>query len=224
MSALRPVWVVFAKDVRIELRRRESLASMAFFGALVLVILSLAVGGGRRVSPETGAGILWVAVLFAAVLGLGRVFAREKEDGCVSALLVSPLSPGALFAAKALVNFTLMAAAEVVLVPLFFVLFGRGLAGNPLPLVPVIALVNAGFFGAQVGDVDAPRARRLAAAALLLWSVATVAEATFSQALLWERTGLWAGALSPEAWALARLPLLLATALITLIVLRRARR
>ena len=86
------------------------------------------------------------------------------------------------------------------------------------------ALVNAGFFGAQVGDVMAPRARRLAAAALLLWSVATVAEAAFSQALLWERTGLWAGALSPEAWAFARLPLLLATALITLIVLRRARR
>ncbi len=148
MSALRPVWVVFAKDLRIELRRRESLASMAFFGALVLVILSLAVGGGRRVAPETGGGILWVAVLFAAVLGLGRVFAREKEDGCVSALLVSPLSPGALFAAKALVNFSLMAAAEVVLVPLFFVLFGRGLAGNPLPLLPVIVLVNGGFSAA----------------------------------------------------------------------------
>jgi heme exporter protein B len=145
MSFLRQSLFLYRKDLRIELRKKESLVSMAFFGFLVLVILNAALGAGRRVSPEAGSGILWVAVVFSAVLGLGRVFAREKENGCLAALLVSPVSPGALFVAKALVNFTLMALSQVVLVPAFYILFGQGLAANVPGLVPSLLLVNTGF-------------------------------------------------------------------------------
>jgi len=142
------VWFLYRKDLRIELRKKESVASMTFFGALVLVILNVAQGPGRRLTPETAAGVLWVAVIFSAVLGLGRVFARERENGCISALLVSPASPGTVFAAKACVNLTLMLLSQAVLVPVFFVLFGTGLAGGPLALVPSLLLVDAGFSAA----------------------------------------------------------------------------
>lgn len=145
MNFLRQSLFLFRKDLRIELRKKESLVSMAFFGFLVLVILNVALGAGRRVSPEAGAGILWVAVVFSAVLGLGRVFAREKENGCLAALLVSPISPGALFVAKTLVNFALMALSEVLLVPAFYILFGQGLAANIPGLLPSLLLVNVGF-------------------------------------------------------------------------------
>lgn len=145
MSSLRQIRFLLGKDLRIELRKKESLVSMAFFGALILVILNIASGVGKQIDAEAGAGILWVAILFSSVLGLGRVFAREKENGCVAALLISPVSPGEIFVAKALVNFSLMLLAELVLVPVFFVLFGAKLSGGPLALLPILLLVNFGF-------------------------------------------------------------------------------
>ncbi len=148
MKSLRQILFLLGKDLRIELRSKESLVSMAFFGALLLVILNIASGVGRQLDAEAGAGILWVAVIFSAVLGLGRVFAREKENGCVAALLLSPVAPGEIFIAKALVNFCLMSLSQLLLVPLFYVLFGSHFSGGPLALLPVLLLVNLGFSSA----------------------------------------------------------------------------
>ena len=145
MNSLRQIRFLFGKDLRIELRKKESLVSMAFFGALILVIMNIASGIGKQVDVEAGAGILWVAILFSSVLGLGRVFAREKENGCVAALLISPITPGEIFVAKALVNFSLMLLSELVLVMVFFILFGAQFNGGPLALVPILLLVNFGF-------------------------------------------------------------------------------
>ncbi|ORJ60589.1 heme exporter protein CcmB [Geothermobacter hydrogeniphilus] len=145
MNSLRQILFLFGKDLRIELRKKESLVSMAFFGALLLVILNIAAGVDNQVDADAGAGILWVAVIFSAVLGLGRVFAREKENGCVAALLLSPVAPGEIFIAKALVNFILMILAQLVLVPIFFVLFGSNFSGGPVALLPILLLVNLGF-------------------------------------------------------------------------------
>lgn len=148
MNALKQIGFLYRKDLRIELRKKESLVSMAFFGVLVLVTLSVAVGGGRQVAPEVGAGILWVAALFAGVLGLGRVFSRERENGCVAALLVSPMEPSSVFVAKGLVNLTLMTLSQVVLVPVFFALFGQGLSGGLAAVVPSLLLLDVAFSSA----------------------------------------------------------------------------
>lgn len=148
MSSLQQISFLLKKDLRIELRKKESLVSMAFFGALILVIMNIAAGIGKSVDVESGAGILWVAVIFSSILGLGRVFAREKEHGCVAALLISPISPGEIFIAKALVNFSLMLLSQLILVPLFYVLFGANFSGGPLTLLPILLLVNLGFSAA----------------------------------------------------------------------------
>lgn len=145
MKSLRQIRFLLGKDLRIELRKKESLVSMAFFGALILVMLNISSGIGRQVDAETGAGILWVAIIFSSVLGLGRVFSREKENGCVAALLISPVTPGEIFVAKALVNFTLMLLSELVLVPVFYILFGAQLNFSLLTLLPILLLVNLGF-------------------------------------------------------------------------------
>jgi heme exporter protein B len=148
VNSLRQIGFLVRKDLRIEFRKKESLVSMAFFGILVLVTLSVAVGSGRRVSPETGAGILWVAVLFSGVLGVGRVFARERENGCVAALLVSPVRSGSVFVAKGLVNLTLMLLSQVALIPVFFALFGQGLAGGVAAVTLPLLLLDVAFASA----------------------------------------------------------------------------
>ncbi len=139
---------LYRKDLRIELRSKESLAAMTFFGVLILVLLDVAQGPGRRVPPEAAAGVLWVAVLFSAVLGLGRVFARERENGCLAALLVSPVQPSGVFVAKALVNLTLMVLSQAVIVPAFYALFGPGLRGGVGLLGIPLLTVDAGFTAA----------------------------------------------------------------------------
>jgi len=148
MSSLKQIRFLLGKDLRIELRKKESLVAMAFFGALILVLMNIASGVGKQVDVESGAGILWVAILFSSVLGMGRVFAREKENGCVAALLISPISPGEVFIAKALVNFSLMLLSQLILVPVFFVLFGTNFSGGPIALIPILLLVNLGFSSA----------------------------------------------------------------------------
>jgi len=142
---VRYAWLVIRKDLRTGLRRPQALLSMLFFGFLLLVILNVAVPAGTAVAPETGAGILWVAITFAAVLGLGRTVAQEKENRCLEGLLLSPLSPEALFGAKMTVNFLLICLAQAAILPLFFILYGDGfLRGIPMLLL-VLLTANAGF-------------------------------------------------------------------------------
>ncbi len=83
-------------------------------------------------------------------------------------------------------------------------------------------LLNAGYFLGYWWRRGTPQARRLGALALVLVSLAAVVEALFSEGLFWSERGVaLAGGLSPEAWALVRLPLLLATVFISVLIVRR---
>lgn len=142
---MRGFVLIIQKDLRAEFRRPESVVSMVFFGFLLLVILNLAIPLGAEIAPETGAGILWVAITFSSVLGLARTMSREKENRCMDGLLLSPLSSEALFGAKMGVNFCLMLLAELSIIPLFFVLYGDGFFNSLSMLLLVVFLANIGF-------------------------------------------------------------------------------
>jgi hypothetical protein len=84
-------------------------------------------------------------------------------------------------------------------------------------------LLNASYFAGYWWRPNAPRGRRVSALALVLVSLAAAVEGAFSQGLFWSQHGTLPGELSPEAWAFARLPLLLATLFVSLLILRRRR-
>ncbi len=138
-------WLLVHKDLRAEFRRPEAVVSMVFFGFLLLVLLNTALPPGAALTAESGAGVLWVAISFAAVLGLGKTMSRERENRCIDGLLLSPVSAETLFAAKLAANFVLIAASELPIVPLFFVLYGDGFLQAPVALTGVILLANAGM-------------------------------------------------------------------------------
>jgi heme exporter protein B len=104
-------------------------------------------------------------------LGLSRVFAREKENGCIASLLLSPVTPGEIFIAKTVVNFAMMSISELVLVPAFYVFFGSSLSANLLGLLPVICLVNLGFstVGTLVSAISAGTRRNEVLLPILLF-------------------------------------------------------
>ncbi|MBI4236598.1 MAG: heme exporter protein CcmB [Chloroflexi bacterium] len=126
-SLVRQVWVLLAKEVRVELRSKETVPSMAVFALAALIIFQFAFDLRGPTLSLVAPGVLWVAVLFASILGLGRSFAREVERGSLEGLLVAPLDPGALYVAKVLGNLALLLVLAAVIVPLGAILFGLDL-------------------------------------------------------------------------------------------------
>jgi heme exporter protein B len=85
--------------------------------------------------------LLWLAFLFTGTLGLAQLFQAERENHCLDALLLSPLDRGALFLAKTSFNLILMLLVELVVMPLFWILFNLS-AWNLLPQLFLVTLLG----------------------------------------------------------------------------------
>jgi heme exporter protein CcmB len=141
------------KDLRIELRSREIVYTMVFFGALLVLIYSFAFPRNLREVRGSVPGMLWVAIAFTGTIGLGRAFDRERENDTMRALLLSPVPRIAVFLGKALSTAILMLAVAAVCTPLLALWLNAPLFSHPGPLVLVIVLGAIGI--AVVGSVFA---------------------------------------------------------------------
>ena len=148
-------WLVFEKDLRIELTTGEVVVTSTFFALLITIIGSLSFYAGPSANVQVAPGVIWVAVAFASVLALSRSWQRERENDALSGLLVMPLSRSAIFAGKALgiTAFIFIIELMVVLVTslLFNLSLGRFAAGLGLMcLVATPGIAAAGtLFGAM---------------------------------------------------------------------------
>ena len=116
MQTLRVIWAIFAKDLRIEWRQRETLAAMCVFGVLVVLLFNFAFESAREMSLRLLPGLLWVAFAFSGVLGFNRSFAAERENSSLEGLALAPVDAGAIYLGKLLANLLFMVVAEVVIV------------------------------------------------------------------------------------------------------------
>ena len=162
---------ILRKDLRIELRTKESVPAMTLFTITVYVLFHFGLDRDS-LDGELAAGVLWVTLLLAAVIGVSRLFAAEREQGGIDGLLLAPVDRTSLFVAKAAALFLFLAAVEVVAVPAFAVLLlGPGLGGALPELLLVLLLGNLGIaaVGALVAALAAEtRARELIVPLLLL--------------------------------------------------------
>ena len=147
---LRQSRVIAAKDLRIELRGRHALGSLLPFAATLLIAFGFAFGPGRDVLDRVAPGLLWMAVLFAAVMSARRAFQIESEDGALEGLLLAPVDKASVFLGKTVaIAVELLALVACVLV-LVVLLFDLSL-GSPLPIVGAFALGVIGL--AAVGGL-----------------------------------------------------------------------
>ncbi|MDB4962893.1 MAG: cytochrome c-type biosis protein CcmB [Myxococcales bacterium] len=153
MSVLRQAARVAWKDLRIELRSREILYTMAFFAGLLVVVYAFAFPRDERAVRGAAPGMLWVAIAFAGTIGLGRAFDRERENDTMRALLLAPVPRLAVFLGKAISIALLVLAVAAVCTPLLVLFLGAPLFTHPGPLVLVILLGVIGF--SVVGSVFA---------------------------------------------------------------------
>ena len=152
MSILGQAARVAGKDLRIELRSREIVYTMTFFGALIVVVYAFVFpAGDERLAAKAAPGMLWVAIAFAGTIGLGRAFDRERENDTMRALLLSPVPRLAVFLGKAIAIAVLVLAVALVCTPMLAILIGAPLLDDPGPLALAIVLGAIGF--AAVGSV-----------------------------------------------------------------------
>ncbi|HVZ87082.1 MAG TPA: heme exporter protein CcmB [Polyangia bacterium] len=151
-SLLRQAWRIAAKDLAIEWRSREVLATMTFLAVVVVLIFSFAfvVEGARPPAPVV-AGIIWIALVVSGTVGLGRAFDREREGEAIRSLLLTPAPRAAIYLGKLAATAALMAITETVLTVLAAVLFSASLADVLGRFVLLLALGIVGF--ASVGCV-----------------------------------------------------------------------
>ena len=166
MILLRQTSLLLWKDLLIELRRRDSLLTMFFFGTLLLFVFHFAFDLPPDKVAELAPALLWLAFLFTGTLGLAQLFQAERDHHCLDALLLSPLDRGALFLAKTGFNFILMLVVELVVIPLFWILFN--LSGwNLLPRLFLVTLLGTVGF-CVLGTITAAITLRARARELLL--------------------------------------------------------
>jgi heme exporter protein B len=129
MTWLAPAATIAGKDLRLELRTRDVVASVGLFVLLVVVTASFALPTSGEGREEVAAGVVWIAFLFAALLGMGRSMAIEKEESCLEGLLVSPAPRESIFLGKLLANLGFTFVVEVALLPVFVVLLDLQVGG-----------------------------------------------------------------------------------------------
>ena len=143
MNVLRAVlW----KDLLAEWRSRDRLPAMAVFALLTVVVLRFSQpGGSLGGDPATAPGLLWVAYVFAAVLGMNRAFALELENEALTGLALAPVDRGWIFLGKAIANLLFLLVAQVTTAVFFAVLFDVDLAAVALPFLGIAALGAVGL-------------------------------------------------------------------------------
>lgn len=164
MIFLEQVFAILWKDIRCELRSKQTWIGMGLFALLVLVIFNFAFDLRVDNKASVAPGALWVAFVFASLLGLGRTIAAEREKGSMDRLLLCPVDRRAIYLAKLLGNLLFIGVVELVALPVYAALFDVPLFASAL--IPVVLLGTLGV--AVIGTLFSAMAAATRARELLL--------------------------------------------------------
>ncbi len=149
----RTVAALLRKELLVELRTLESVPGMSLFAVTTFVVFHFALNQ-NSVSGDEAAGILWVTLLFAAMLGINRLFVADQDQGGFDAFLLAPVDRSAMLLAKALALLAYLVVLELVAVPAFALLLLGPSLGQALPDLLVVLLL-ADFGVAIIGTLVA---------------------------------------------------------------------
>jgi len=133
----KAIGAIVWKDLAAELRSRELLSAMLVFAMLVILIFNFAIELQPSLRATITPGVLWVTFAFAGTLGLNRSMAIEKDRGCLDGLLLAPVDRSAIYFGKALSNLAFMLIVELIVLPVYSLLYNTNLF-NPGLLLTIL--------------------------------------------------------------------------------------
>ncbi len=137
--------VIVWKDLLLELRSRERVASMGAFAVLAGVLFNFSIDTTAVRPQDVAAGLIWMTLVFGGLLGVGRTFHIEAQDGALQGILMSPTPKDAVFLAKVVSNFVLLFAVSLLVLGVFALFFGVDIRANLGWVVLVLGLGSLGF-------------------------------------------------------------------------------
>jgi heme exporter protein B len=144
-QGLRAAFALAKKDLRTEIRTKESINAAASFAIVILVLFSFAFPLERDEFYAISGGLLWLVYSFAGALIVNRGFARELPNDCLDVLIASPAPGWAIFLGKAVAAFFLLLIVELICLPVFGLFYNIRWVGSFGPLLLVIALATWGI-------------------------------------------------------------------------------
>ncbi len=144
-SFLEAVSAVVWKDLQAEFRSRELFSAMLVFSLLIILIFNFALELDIKTRQSVTSGVLWATFAFAGTLGLNRSMAIEKDRGCMDGLLLAPVDRSAIYFGKVISNLAFMLIVEIIVLPVYSVLYSINLFQPGLLLV--ILLGSIGYAG-----------------------------------------------------------------------------
>ena len=144
-QGFRAAFAIAKKDLRTELRTKESINAAASFAVVILVLFSFAFPLERDEFYAISGGLLWLVYSFAGALIVNRGFARELPNDCLDVLIASPAPGWAIFLGKAVAAFFLLLIVELICLPVFGLFYNIRWTDSLGPLVLVIVLATWGI-------------------------------------------------------------------------------
>jgi heme exporter protein B len=142
---LRQSFTIAAKDLRSEIRSKETVNASLSFAVVILLLFSFAFDPDSEQVRELAGGLLWLVFAFAGALVINRSFARDLPNDCLDTLLASPMSGTALFFGKTAANFVLLLTLELVSLPVFGVFYNVNWTRQFWQLMLVVVLATWGL-------------------------------------------------------------------------------
>lgn len=172
-SLWKATFAIVRKDLAAEFRSFELISAMLVFSLLVIIIFNFALELDIEARKSAAAGVLWTTFAFAGTLGLNRSMSVEKDRGCMDGLLLAPVDRSAIYFGKALSNFAFMLIVEVIVLPLYALLYNE-MRIFSLGFIGVILLGSAGYaaVGTLLSTMSAQTRTREILLPILLFPVA----------------------------------------------------
>ncbi len=145
MIFFKKVYTIVCKDLTAELRAKETLLSMCLFSFLILIVFNFAFGANLNDSKDIIPGILWVAFIFAGLMGLDSSFSTERVKGTLPGLRLCPVSAWELFLAKMTATLIFTVIMEIFTLLILAILYNLKLLPVLWPLALIIFLGTLGF-------------------------------------------------------------------------------
>ncbi|UOD35250.1 heme exporter protein CcmB [Deferribacteraceae bacterium V6Fe1] len=141
----KTIYHIFEKDILLELKSIEVINSMLIFSLLTVIVFSFIFEPGAEYKIDLVGGILWMAIVFAGILGLNKSMMSEVNGGNLNALLLAPVDKSAIFFGKVLSNFIFLIFMEIVTIPVFTIFYNVNIFKHTLLSIPVFILGTYGF-------------------------------------------------------------------------------
>jgi heme exporter protein B len=171
-SFFKAVMAIVQKDFSSEFRSRELLSAMLVFSLLVIIIFNFALELDIEVRQSVTAGVLWTTFAFAGTLGLNRSMSVEKDRGCMDGLLLAPVDRSAIFFGKAISNLAFMLLVEIIVLPIYSLLYNINLFQPGLLLVILLGSIGYISVGTLLAAMSVQTRTRDVMLPILLFPIA----------------------------------------------------